>query len=208
MPRAPLIRSETHSYHVTARTNNKIFFPLHLSEAWKIFVEELTSVVERCQLRVHAFVLMDNHFHLLVQTPQANLDVAMQIFMRNTAVKVMARHGGANHLWGGRYKWTLIDSAAYYYQVYRYIYQNPLRAGIVKRVEEYPYSTLHTRVSFPLYNRLALEMGGEVAELLWLNERIESDGEKLIRYGLRRAQFDVNKKKLKAFEKLKWPKGE
>jgi len=208
MPRNVLIRSDVHTYHVTARTNDKQFYPIEMNEVWKIFIDELKNVQERFGICIHAFVLMDNHFHLLVQTPRCNLDQVMHLLMRNTAVKIMRKADGTNHLWGGRYKWSLIESHAYYYQVYRYIYQNPLRARMVERVEFYPYSTLTSRVPFPLHSRVNLEMWGDAAELIWLNERIDNEGEAIIRKGLRRWQFDINKKKIKLFETLKRPKGE
>lgn len=206
MPRAQLIRSDVHCYHVTGRTEDKVYFPILMPSVWNIFMDELAQIQQKCQLNIHAFVLMHNHFHLLVQTPQANLDQAMQLLMRNTAVRITKAAQLEKPLWGGRYKWSLIDNRGYYYQVYRYILQNPLRAGIVEKVESYPFSSLVSRVPFPLYSRLAIELGGEAAELAWLNERVDRENEVVIQRGLRHAQFDVNKKKMKLFEKLRWPR--
>lgn len=197
MPRPLLIRSETHPYHVTSRSNNKDFFPIPLQEVWEIMLSLLKVEMKEQKLEVHAFVLMGNHFHLLCHTPNANLDQIMQRFLRQTSVKISARSKTMNHLWGGRYKWSLIESKPYYLQVYRYIYQNPIRAGLCKKVEDYPFTSL-------LNSELVLHPPSE-AEIQWLNEVVKKEDGELIKMGLKKQQFDVNKRKLPAFNKLSVP---
>jgi putative transposase len=201
MPRPQLIRSDRHPYHVSSRCNNKVFFPLPLTEVWEIMLRQLKLVHEEHQLAVHAFVLMGNHFHLLCHTPRANLDLAMRDFLRQTSVEVTRRAQSINHLWGGRYKWSLIDSQTYYYHVYRYIFQNPLRAGLVEKVENYPFSSLMAPVPFPLHSFVPMSFGGHEGERLWLNQRYSEEDRESIRSGLRHSQFDINKKQLKLFSK-------
>lgn len=169
--------------------------------------QELARVQQNFGIQTHAFVMMGNHFHLLCHTPKANLDLAMHSFQRNVAVRMLTLSERQNHLWGGRYRWSLIMNQGYYYQAYRYIFQNPVRAGIVNRVEDYPFSTLRAQVSFALHDNLGIRMGGETALLEWLNQRLDSEDQRLIQLGLRKNQFDVNKKKLKLFERLERPKG-
>lgn len=207
MPRPQLIRSELHPYHVTNRCNNKEFFPLPLDEVWKIMLAELKRMQVEHRLAVHAFVLMGNHFHLLCQTPEGNLDQIMQRFMRNTSVMISTRANLQNHLWGGRYKWSIIESQTHYYQVYRYIYQNPLRAGIVSKVQDYPFTTLH-EVPFAIHSIVPMTFAGAEGELVWLNERYDSEDEELIKLGLRKHQFDVSKRNLKLFNRLSLPNNE
>lgn len=201
MPRPLLIRSETHPYHVTSRSNNKVFFSIPLEEVWELMIKQLHMEVRENSLCVHAFVLMSNHFHLLCHTPEGNLDQIMQRFLRVTSVRINERSRTINHVWGGRYKWSLIEAQSHYFQVYRYIYQNPLRAGLCERVEDYPYSTLNP-TPLPIHTFIPLSFGGQEGELLWLNERFDKDDQELIRLGLRKSQFDVSKRKLKAFNKL------
>jgi putative transposase len=205
MPRAVLIRSETHPYHVTSRSNNKEFFPIPLDQVWKIMMEQLLYMHKNFGLAVHSFVLMGNHFHLLCHTPNGNLDQIMQVFLRATSIKINLQAKSINHLWGGRYKWSLIESKAHYYQVYRYIFQNPVRAGICKRVEEYPYSTLKEAI-FPIHSSISMSFGGSEGELIWLNEHFDKEDEELIKLGLRKYQFDVSQRNLKAFNRLSLPK--
>lgn len=207
MSRPTLIRSEQHPYHVTARCNNKDFFPIPIEEVWEIMIHELAYVEKKFFLQTHAFVLMGNHFHLLCHTPKANLDLAMHSFQRNVAIKVLRLSDKKNHLWGGRYRWSLITNQSYYYQAYRYIFQNPLRANLVNRVEDYAYSTLTAIVPFALHDNLGLRMGSLETLYTWLNQSLDMEDQRLIQLGLRKNQFDVNKKKMKLFEKLERPKG-
>jgi putative transposase len=196
MPRPNLIRSEHHPYHITARCNNQEFFPLPLSEVWQIMLRELKNIHDQHKIAIHAFVLMGNHFHLLCHTPQGNLDQAMHVFMRSTSMSITRKAGGINHLWGGRYKWSLIDSQTHYYHVYRYIFQNPLRAGLVGKVQDYPFSSLNLDMPFPLHSHIPLGFAGKEGENLWLNDRYESEEEAIIRTGLKKGQFDVNRRKV------------
>ena len=205
MPRPLLIRSETHPYHVTSRSNNKEFFPIPLKEVWEIMIHQLNMEAQENGLAVHAFVLMGNHFHLLCHTPKGNLDQIMQHFLRLTTVKINQRSRTINHLWGGRYKWSLIESQTHYFQVYRYIYQNPVRAGICGKVEDYPFSTLKD-VPIPLHSFIPMSFGGHEGEILWLNERYKKEDEEIIKLGLRKQQFDVSKRNLSSFNKLSLPK--
>lgn len=197
MPRPQFFKSTSHPYHVTCRSNNKAFFPLPLEEVWLIMMKELHREVRERSLVIHAFVLMNNHFHLLCLTPEGNLDQIMMNFLRRTSLKINLKEHGINHLWGGRYKWSLIESQFHYLQVYRYIFQNPLRANICKRVEEYPYSTLQkTYLPLQPFSELDLE---------WLNEKYKDDDQKMIQKGLKRSFFQVHHRKLKAMEKLSTP---
>lgn len=197
MTRPMLIRSETHPYHVTSRTKNKEFFPIPISKVWEIMMEELVHATKQHALAVHAFVLMGNHFHLLCHTPKGNLDEVMMNFLRTTAQRIHMH-------WDQRYKWTLIDSQTHYFQVYRYIFQNPVRVGLCHRVEDYPYSTLN-EVPIPLHSFVPMTFAGKEGELIWLNEKYEKEDEVLIKLGLKKFQFDVSQRKLKAFNKLSVP---
>jgi putative transposase len=198
MSKPMIIRCETHPYHVASRIQDQIFFSLPLEEVWNIMISELFKLQRYESLAVHAFVLMGNHFHLLCQTPKGNLDEIMRTFLSVTSRKLSQK-------WEPRYKWSLIESQTHYFQVYRYIHQNPLRAGICKRVEEYPFSTLK-ECQLPLHSIVPMSFGGSKGEIEWLNEMYEEEDRKLIKLGLRKSQFDITQRKLKAFNKLSVPK--
>jgi putative transposase len=198
MTRPELFKSDQHPYHVMSRCMDQKMFPLSLNEVWTIMIE----LLERCHrekgLRIHAFVLMGNHFHLLCHTPTKNIDEIMQFLLKSSSQKI-----GESHIWT-RYKWSLISSPAHYYQVYRYIYQNPIRAGLVERVELWPYSSLKI-VPFPLCTHVPMSFCGEEGERIWLNQRYSSEDQQLIRLGLRKFQFDVSQRNLNDFRKLTLP---
>jgi putative transposase len=205
MPRALLIRSNHHPYHITSRCQDKNFFTLPLEEVWQIMTTLLGRAHREHQLAIHAFVLMGNHFHLLCHTPKGNIDECMHFLLRLTTVEINRRSCQKNQLWHGRYRWSLIDSNRHYYQVYRYLYQNPLRASLVTRVEDYPFSTLRQDIPFPLHSSLPMTFGGSKGELLWLNEKFERQEIGLIKLGLRKSQFSLQKRKLKALSQLSLP---
>lgn len=205
MPRPHLIRSEIHPYHITSRCNNKEFFPVPLHEVWMIMTKLLSRAHKEQNLAIHAFVLMGNHFHLLCHTPKGNIDECMHTFLRLSSVEINRRCRNQNHLWGGRYRWSLIDSQRHYYQVYRYIYQNPIRAGLVTKVQDYPFSTLNKEIPFPLHTSVPMSFGGSEGELIWLNEKYDEEDLNLIKLGLKKSQFHVDKRKLKGLNKLSLP---
>ena len=199
MPRPNLIRSNIHPYHITARCNNKEFFPIPMEEMWEICLKHLKYLHKDHEIKVHAFVLMGNHFHLLCQTPRANIDQAMMVFMKKISDDVHLKNNTMNHLWGSRYKWSLIQSQAYYYQVYKYIYQNPLRAKITSLVQDYPFSTLNEDLPFPIYSHISMAFGGRKGELHWLNDVLKEHHSTGIKRGLKKGNFKLAKKVISTF---------
>jgi putative transposase len=183
------MRSEVHPYHVTCRCNNKEFFPLPLPVIWKIMLHTLFKTHKEHRLAIHAFVLMGNHFHLLCHTPKGNLDQAVQTFLELTSVEIHRDPEGLNFLWDSKYKWSLIASRTHYFQVYRYIFQNPVRIRLVDSVENYQFSTLKSPISFPLHSFVPMAFGGEKGEINWLNEKYKPADQELIREGLKRGEF-------------------
>lgn len=81
----------------------------------------------RFSLRLHAYVLMSNHYHLLLETPEGNLSRAMQWFNVSYTVWFNRRHGRCGHLFQGRFKAILVDAAERGAQLSRYLHLNPVR---------------------------------------------------------------------------------
>ncbi len=115
---------------------------MDLEVVWEIMSRNLFFVNSAFNLRVHAFVLMNNHFHLIVRTPDANLSQAMRYFMRETSRELTFRSGRINQTYGSRFHRSLLNNPLYYLHAYKYLYRNPVKAGLCKTVEEYPYSSL------------------------------------------------------------------
>jgi REP element-mobilizing transposase RayT len=114
-----------------------------------LFTRCLGEMCVRNGAVVHAWCLMSNHYHLLLETPQGNLVDAMKWFQGTFTQRYNARHKLWGHLFQGRYKAKVIDDedALYFRKVSEYIHLNPADAGIVKpgRLQSYPWS------SYPLY---------------------------------------------------------
>ena len=104
------------------------------------FLELLAEMIEKHGIRLHAYVLMGNHYHLLMDTPRGNLAKGMKGLNTGYANWFKAKHKIVGSVLQGRYHAVLVDGDAYLAQVCAYIHLNPVRAGIVERAEGYPWS--------------------------------------------------------------------
>ena len=93
------------------------------------------------KVETHAYCLMDNHYHLLLRTPQGNLSRAMRHLNGVYTQRYNRIQKTDGPLYRGRYKAILIDVDAYLLNVSRYIHRNPIEACIVRRAERYPWSS-------------------------------------------------------------------
>jgi REP element-mobilizing transposase RayT len=127
-------------HHVTSRGNERrpIFRSNRDREA---FLQLLAEAVKRFGWRVTAWVLMTNHFHLVIQTPEANLSRGMQWLNGTYADWFNRRHERSGHLFQGRFKSFIIEAETYSAEVLRYVVLNPVRAKMVARPEEYRWSS-------------------------------------------------------------------
>lgn len=182
-------------YHVTSRANNQKWFSLPMEEVWQICLICMKEAHQKHKVEVISFVLMSNHYHLLVRTPEANLDLFMYEFNKRLAHHLKDKTDHINHLFGSRYKWCLIQSEKYFYNCYRYIYQNPKRANITDRCENYPYSTLRLIIQnkdfvVPIFDHLKMEDG---IDLNWINENVSSDETEMLKKALRKSELKTLK---------------
>ena len=105
------------------------------------FLDTIGEMSERYDFDIFAYVLMDNHYHLLVRSRLANLKRAMQWFGTTYTQRFNRRHYRSGHLFQGRYKSIIVQNDAYLLQLSYYIHRNPVRAGIVKRLADYRWSS-------------------------------------------------------------------
>ena len=98
-------------------------------------------MAQRFEIDVFVYVLMGNHYHLLLRTARANLSRAMQWLGVTYTNRFNARHSRSGHLFQGRFKNMLVQDDAYLLQLSYYIHRNPLRAKIVERLAEYRWSS-------------------------------------------------------------------
>lgn len=141
MARPARIEYEGAFYHVINRGNYKEDIFLDDKDRLK-FYEILGDVKNRYGIIIYVFVLMSNHYHLLLETPFANLSRAIQRLNGDYAFYFSRRHQKPGHIFQGRYKAILVEKDAYLLELSRYIHLNPVRAGIVKTPEEYEWSSL------------------------------------------------------------------
>jgi REP element-mobilizing transposase RayT len=140
MSRAWRIEYEGALYHLLSRGNERrdIFKD---DRDRSIFLDTIDEFSERFEINVFAFVLMHNHYHLLVRTLHANLKKAMHWFGTTYTQRFNKRHSRSGHLFQGRYKSIIVQNDAYLLQLSCYIHRNPLRAGVVERLADYRWSS-------------------------------------------------------------------
>jgi REP element-mobilizing transposase RayT len=140
MARPIRIEYEGGFYHVTSRGNARQDVFLDNND-FRLFLKTFADVVERYRWIVHAYCLMTNHYHLLLETPQANLSMGMRQLNGVFTQKYNRRHKRTGHLFQGRFKAFIVDKDSYLLELNRYIVLNPVRAGMVSSAEEWPWSS-------------------------------------------------------------------
>ena len=132
-------------YHVTARGNAResIFFD---DEDRRSFLTILESVVDRFNWLCHAYCLMGNHYHLLIETPDGNLSRGMRQLNGVYTQKVNRRYSRVGHLFQGRFKSILVDKESYLLELARYVVLNPVRAKLVTDPKDWEWSSYRATV--------------------------------------------------------------
>lgn len=140
MARPLRLQFEGALYHVTSRGNARddIFEDERDRHA---FLECLGTVVPRFRWLCHAYCLMDNHYHLVIETPEANLAQGMRQLNGIYTQRYNRRHRSVGHLFQGRYNAIVIQKESHLQEVCRYVVLNPVRAKAVKKVEHWPWSS-------------------------------------------------------------------
>ncbi|MFQ5851397.1 MAG: transposase [Candidatus Binatia bacterium] len=143
-------------YHVTCRGNER-------REIFKddrdrsVFLEMIEESLEIYGVRLHGYVLMGNHFHLVVETPKGNLSEFMRRFNVSYTGYYNRRHGRVGHLYQGRFKAILVEADSYLLELSRYLHLNPVRVGSVQQrgyreqmryLEKYKWSSLPGYLSY------------------------------------------------------------
>lgn len=127
-------------YHVTSRGNERK--DVFKSQKDRVqFLLYLESAVNRYEAIIHAYCLMNNHFHLLLETPSGNLSKIMQHINGAYTNYFNMKRKRSGHLFQGRYKAIVIEADEYARELSRYIHLNPVRANIVEKPEEYRWSS-------------------------------------------------------------------
>lgn len=145
MPRQIRIEYEGAIYHVMNRGDHRENIVRGNADR-KLWITTLGEACTKCDWEVHAYSLMSNHFHLVVETPLGNLVTGMKWFLGTYSIRFNTRHRLNGHLFAGRYKSLLVDESdvSYLRVVCEYVHLNPSRAGLLGReqpLSDYPWSS-------------------------------------------------------------------
>ena len=141
MARLPRLTLPDYPHHIIQRGNNRqsIFID---QQDFERMLALLAEQAHQCGVALHAYVLMDNHFHLLVTPATVEaLPKMMQAVGRSYVRYFNQRHGRSGTLWEGRYRSTLIESERYLLACMVYMDLNPVRAGVVGQAADWPWSS-------------------------------------------------------------------
>jgi REP element-mobilizing transposase RayT len=169
-------------YHITSRGDRRgtIFEDDKDREA---FLGVLAEVVERYNWICHAFCLMSNHYHLVIETVEGNLSQGMRQLNGVYTQASNRRHHRLGHLFQGRFKGILVDKDAYLLELSRYVVLNPVRAGVVDNPAQWPWSSYGAMVgSAPVPEWLSIDallsqFGSDRADAREHYRRFVLDGE-------------------------------
>ena len=141
MARQPRLALPGYPHHVIQRGNNRQLIVLDETDRKMLYALWLEES-QRHKVAVNAYVLLDNHFHMLLTPPS---DGAMSLMMQSVGRSYVRyfnkRHSRSGTLWEGRYKSSLIDSEAYLLTCMAYIDLNPVRAGVAESAEDFGWSS-------------------------------------------------------------------
>lgn len=128
------------AYHVTCRGNarERIFL---VDPDRELFLQVLTQVVERFNWLCHAYCLMTNHYHLLIETVDPTLSRGMRQLNGVYTQAFNRRHLRTGHVFQGRYKAILVEKEAHLLELARYVVLNPVRAKMVRSAKDWPWSS-------------------------------------------------------------------
>ena len=140
---------------------------------------------------------MSNHYHLLLKTPNSDIDKFMYWFNKTFSELLKEKTGRINRMFGSNYKWSLIKDQSYLKNVVSYIYQNPVRAKIVQNPEDYRFSTLffikhHLELGFTFTKEIDFQ-----DELFFFNNSFKETELKQIKIGLTKSVFKIPGKRSK-----------
>ena len=140
MPRMARKRSESGIYHVILRGINRqeIFYD---ETDYRYFIDVLREIKSGEAYELHAYCLMGNHVHLLIQEKTKDLISVMKRLGIRYAFWYNKRYKRVGHVFQDRYRSEPVEDDAYFLTVARYIHQNPLKAGLVQTMEQYPWSS-------------------------------------------------------------------
>ncbi len=140
MPRLPRLKSESGIYHIMLRgINQQVIF--EDEEDYSKFIETLETFKAVSKYKLFAYCLMSNHIHILLKVEKEDINVIMKRIAGSYVYWYNWKYYRKGHLFQDRFKSEPVESDAYFLTVLRYIHQNPLKAGITEKIDNYEYSS-------------------------------------------------------------------
>jgi REP element-mobilizing transposase RayT len=197
MPRKPRIKQEIYPYHVTTRALKRDPFPMDLEKLWLFACDLLLFCTYAFEIEIHSFVLMNNHYHMIVRTPRNNLDKFMNYFNKELGREIFFKSGEINQKFGTRYHCSIISNLKYYHSAYKYVYRNPVTAKVCTAVEDYPFSSINFLTCrqpylFPIFDTYFQNIDDHWPTLKWLNEDYEKEIHDQLKKALKKTYFELN----------------
>lgn len=194
MPRHPRLEIPGVPLHVTQRGVNRCAIFLGNGDR-QVFLDYLACECSERQVRIHAYVLMDNHVHLLVAAEHAGrISRAMAVCSQRYVRYFNFRYARTGTLFQSRFKSCLVDSESYLMRVIRYIELNPVRAALAEQAKDYAWSSARAHLGLrhdplvslhPAYEQLAATPAERVrAYAGWLAQAVDADEQASIRHYL------------------------
>jgi REP element-mobilizing transposase RayT len=177
-------------YHVIARGNNKEYiFKQSIDKGY--FIKLLKETIEGMNYRIFGYVLMDNHYHILIQTMDKKLQEIMHQINNKYSKYFNYKYKRVGHVFEGRYKSVIIQDERYLLGVLRYIHQNPIKANMCQEVSEYKWSSdvfyrrglrgfVNTDIILTMLNSSRIEALKKYIELMNEKEEVDYEKEKVI----------------------------
>lgn len=132
-------------YHITARGDRQE--AIYENDDDRIaFLSVRGEVCQLCNWVCHAYCLMGNHYHLLIETPEGNLSRGMRQLNGVYTQQHNRRHSRVGHVLQGRYKAVLVEKESYLLELVRYIVLNPVRAQMMRTADEWPWSSYRSKI--------------------------------------------------------------
>lgn len=140
MGRKPRVEFQGATYHVIKRGNNRDYI-FQTRQDKEDFLECLETANEEDVFNLLGYVIMDNHYHLIIETKEVPLNKIMQKINNTYSKNYNKRHNRRDHVFGGRYKSILVNDDKYLLSLLRYIHGNPVRAKILHNMADYGWSS-------------------------------------------------------------------
>ncbi|WP_345975312.1 transposase [Sulfurimonas sp. HSL3-7] len=139
MPRRPRVDMVGYYHIVNRGVEQRIVYKV--KDDYTMFLELLCSGCQLYDVQLHGYVLMSNHYHLLIETRKENLSKFMKHLNASYAIYFNKKYKRSGHLWQGRFKSWYVTDEAYLYTLISYIENNPVKAKMVKALGKYEYSS-------------------------------------------------------------------